>query len=672
MASLNKSEAKKRIEKLRAVIEHNRYLYHVLDKPEVTDAVDDSLKHELAELEREFPDLITPDSPTQRIGGAPLKEFKKVRHTVAQWSFNDAFSVEEVQAFDERVRKFLAVGAGTPVVYTCELKIDGLHVVLTYEKGKLVVGATRGDGKVGEDVTMNLRTIPSLPLQLREPVDVIVEGEVYMTETTLKALNRDRKANGQQLFANPRNAAAGGIRQLDPALAAARKLDCFFYDLSKSDEVPPTQADELERLRELGFKVNRHFKQCNTLAEVVKYWEYWRDHKDKEDYWIDGVVIKLDRRDLQQRLGYTGKAPRWAIAFKFPTEQATTVVEDIVVQVGRTGALTPVAHLRPVSVMGSTVARATLHNEDEIKRLGVKIGDTVVIQKAGDIIPEVLQVLPKLRTGKEKAFHMPKRCSICDSPVERRAGGSGKTVALYCTNRNCYAQNVQRVIHFVSKKAADIDGLGEKVVEQLMQAGLVRDAADIYGLKKSDLLSLERFAEKSADNLILAINDRRTLELPRFIYGLGIRHVGEETSLALAQHFGSIEKFTKANQQALFEIGDIGPVVAESIAEWFSDSAHQELLTKFKDLGVQVLTQAVIGKGRLSGKTFVLTGGLDSLGREEAKEKIRVLGGDISESVSKKTSYVVVGKDPGSKAAKAKTLGVTILNEAELLKLLKA
>lgn len=664
-------EIQERAKKLREVIERNRYLYHVLDKPAASDAVDDSLKRELAELERQYPELLTPDSPTQRVGGEPLKKFSKVTHAVAQWSFNDAFSETEIIAFDTRIRKFLHVGTTEKVTYNCELKIDGLHVVLTYEQGQLVLGATRGDGVVGEDVTANLKTIPSIPLRLREPVDVIVEGEVYMPTPTFEALNKERQKKGQALFANPRNAAAGGIRQLDPKLAASRNLNFFAYDLSRAKEYPPTQHEELECLKKLGFRINKQYEVATSVAAIMAYWERWKKQKEKEDYWIDGVVVKLDQRAWQQRLGYTGKAPRWAIAFKFPAEQVTTVVEDIVVQVGRTGALTPVAHLRPVSLMGSTVSRATLHNEDEIKRLGLKIGDTVVIQKAGDVIPDIVEVLPKLRTGKEKTFTMPKHCPICHSPVERRAGGAGKTVALYCTNARCYAQTLRQNIHFASRGALDIGGLGKKIVEQLMATGLVRDPADFFALTKDDLLPLERFAEKSADNIIAAIHEKRMVELPRFINGLGIRHVGEETSVALAEAFGTLEKVSRTTLEQLQQVGDVGATVAESIAAWFADQQNQKLLQKFFANGLRVKTyRSKKAGGPLLGKTFVLTGSLMSMSREEAKQRIRALGGNTTESVSKQTSYVVVGDAPGSKAEKAKKLDVPTLTEAAFQKLL--
>lgn len=671
MKTLSKNEAELRLEKLRTEVERFRYRYHVLNESEVSDAVNDSLKREIEQLEEQYPELITSDSPTQRIGGEPLPEFTKVKHQVPQWSFNDCFTPDELLAFDERVRKFLGVGPTAHVSYTAELKIDGLHIVLTYKKGRLVLGATRGDGAIGEDVTQNIKTIESLPLTLREPVDVIVEGEVYLAKSTLARLNKERQKKGEALLANPRNAAAGALRQLDPKMAAERKLDAFLYDLSHIDNPPATQREELARLKELGFKVSQHFKQCSSIDQVIAYWREWQTRKEKEDYWIDGVVVKLDRVDWQQRLGYTGKAPRWAIAFKFPAEQATTVVESIEVQVGRTGVLTPVANLRPVVVMGTTVSRATLHNEDEIRRLGLKVGDTVIIQKAGDVIPDIIEILPKLRTGKEKNFVMPKRCPICNSPVERKQGGTEKTVAVYCTNKNCYAQNLERAIHFAARTAVDIRGLGDKIVEKLMRLGLVKDPADFYALKEGDFLTVPGFAELSAKKLVATIAAHKKIPLAKFVNGLGIPHVGEETSIVLAEHFGTLAKIAKADVGELETIADVGPIVAKSIHEWFRDPHHLAMLKKFTDHGVVLLPARAATKGPFSGLSFVLTGALENMSRDEAKARIREQGGKTSESVSKETSYVVAGEEAGSKLDKAQKLGVKVLSEKEFLKMLK-
>jgi DNA ligase (NAD+) len=711
---MTKQETKQRIEKLKKEINHHRYLYHVLDKQEISDAALDSLKHELYELEQKYPEFITSDSPTQRIGGKPLEKFNKIRHKVPQWSFNDAFEPEEMREFDERIKRGLQknrlkpeatndnIGShifqGAFVDYLCELKIDGLHVVLTYKKGIFVTGATRGDGKVGENVTQNLKTIESIPLKLEKPIDLIVEGEVWMSKKIFAKLNKERKKRGEPLFANPRNAAAGTIRQLNPKIVAERKLDCFIYDLSyfsqffsnklelsqKGKWLPKTQEEELEFLKNLGFKVNQHYQYCKNIEEVIKFWQKWKDKKKSQDYWIDGIVVKVNSRDFQEKLGYTGKAPRWAIAFKFPAEQATTIVEDIQVQVGRTGALTPVAHLKPIEVAGSTVSRSTLHNEDEIKRLGIRIGDTVIIQKAGDVIPDIVQVLSKLRTGKEKKFSIPKQCPVCGALTERRAGEA----ATYCTNPNCFAQEKEKMIHFVSKKAFDIEGMGEKIIEQLIDEGLSSKPNDIFYLKQGDLEPLERFAEKSARNLIEAIEKSKKISLAKFIFALGIRYVGEETAQLLSQQITNkfqipdskfqipnvIDFFNHLSIEELEQIEGIGEKVAESIYQWFRNKKNLELLEGLNKVGIIIETTAKKLKSyeakKLKGKTFVLTGALESMSRDEAKEKIRALGGDISSSVSKKTDFVVAGKKPSSKYDKAKKLGVKIIGEKEFLKIL--
>lgn len=666
---MNKEEIKIRVEKLKKEIDHHRYLYHVLDKVEISDAALDSLKHELYELEQKNPEFITADSPTQRIGGAPLDKFRKIIHTVPQWSFNDAFTPDEIRDFDARVRRFLreaGVQGGAAPDYTAELKIDGLHVVLTYKKGILVTGATRGDGKIGEDVTQNLKTIESIPLKLAEEIDLVAEGEVFMRKSVLKELNKERGKKGEQLLANPRNAAAGAIRQLDSKIARQRRLDCFVYDLSWAGDfsLPETQSGELEKLKKLGFKVNNDWKYCKNIEEVIAFWQDALKKREKVDYWIDGIVLKLNRGDWQKRLGYTGKAPRWAIAFKFPAEQATTVVEDIVVQVGRTGALTPVAHLRPVVVMGSTISRATLHNEDEIRRLGLKIGDTVVIQKAGDVIPEVVKVLPNLRTGQEKDFKMPKRCPICSSVVVRPEG----EVAAYCANKKCYAQDLRRFIHFASKKAFNIEGMGKKIVQRLVDEKLIFSAADIFELTKDDISVLTRFGEKSADNLIKAIEKAKTVALSRFIYALGIHHVGEEMSYNLSLHFKNLENIKKANVEELTKSHDVGPVVAESLYNFFRDAGNIKLLNDLEKVGVKIIPDKA-PEGKFAGKSFVVTGTLSAMSREEAHDRIRTLGGNVSSAVSVKTSYVVTGENPGSKNEKAKKLGIKILNEKDFLEL---
>ncbi|MFA6215781.1 MAG: NAD-dependent DNA ligase LigA, partial [Patescibacteria group bacterium] len=653
---MDKIEAKKRINKLIEQIDELRYRYHVLNDPQTNDEVYDSLNQELAGLEKKFPDLKRADSPLLRIGSQPLAKFVKVTHAVRQWSFNDAFSEQEIYDWQERIKKILAkeLGHEPKLEYVCELKIDGLHVVLTYERGWLKLAATRGDGLVGEDVTQNIKTIQSVPLKLKKPLDIIVEGEVWLSEKQLAEINLQRQIKNQPAFANPRNAAAGTIRQLNSKIVAARKLDCFVYDWSGGREkLPANQFLELKELKELGFKVNQNYRLCRSIEEVVSFWREWSKKKTQEPYWIDGIVVKVNERDYQNRLGYVGKAPRWAIAYKFPAKEVTTVVEDIKVQVGRMGTLTPVAHLRPVKLAGTVVKRATLHNEDQIKRLGVKIGDTVIIRKAGEIIPEVVSVLPKLRTGQEREFKMPSKCPVCGSAVQKKIAGekSGtNSVAIFCTNPRCFAQQQRQLIHFVSKKAFDIDGLGKKIIEQLMAEDLLKTPADIFRLEKNDLLPLERFAEKSADNLIAAIKEAKKISLPRFIYALGIPHVGEETAIALANHFLSLNQIIKAPADYFSRLADIGPIVEASLTDWFSAEINLNLIKELKAVGLEISAgQAIAKTGRLTGKKIVVTGTLVSLSRDGAKEKIRQAGGDWVTSVSKNTDYVVVGENPGSK-----------------------
>ncbi|NUM25517.1 MAG: NAD-dependent DNA ligase LigA [Candidatus Buchananbacteria bacterium] len=676
---MDKQTAKKRIDKLVEQIDDLRYRYHVLDDPTVTDAIYDSLQRELAGLEKQFPELKRDDSPLSRIGGKPLDKFTKVEHQVRQWSFNDVFSESELRDWEERSLKILekSGNSGLELEYVCELKIDGLHVVLTYEKGLLKVAATRGDGLIGEDVTQNIKTIQSIPLKLTKPVDVIVEGEIWLSEKQLVEINKQRLRDGLPEFANPRNAAAGTIRQLDPKVVAQRKLDCFVYDWSGGKELrPTTQRDELEALKKLGFKVNPHYKICKNLKDVLAFHDQWQHRRAAEPYWIDGVVVKINDVDLQRQLGYVGKAPRWAVAYKFPAEEVTTVIEDIQVQVGRLGTLTPVAHLRPVKLAGTTVKRATLHNEDQIKRLGVKIGDTVVIRKAGDIIPEVVSVLDKMRTGGEKPFKMPRRCPECGFAVEQKKisqKGETQSVDWYCSNPKCFAQQQRRMVHFVSKKAFNIDGLGEKIIAQLMEEGLLKTPADIFRLEKDDLVSLERFADKSADNLVTAINRAKNIPLARFIYALGIQHVGEETAIDLAKHFGSIEKIASSKRQDLEALPDIGPVVTQSIYQWFQEKENQKLISELLALGVKITSpEKRVTATKLMGKKIVVTGTLASMSRDEVKERIRAAGGDWVSAVSKHTDYVVAGEAPGSKLAKAKALGVRVISEDELLDLLES
>ena len=665
---MNKQQVKNRIDKLKKEINHHRYLYHVLDKQEISDAALDSLKHELYELEQKYPEFITSDSPTQRIGGKPLSKFTKIKHKVPQWSFNDAFEKEEIIDFDKRVKKNLMLEADKKIDYNCELKIDGLHIVLTYKNGILFTGATRGNGKIGEDVTQNIKTIESIPLKIKQNIDITVEGEVFMSKTVFEELNRSRKKKGESLFANPRNAAAGAIRQLDSKVVKERKLDCFIYDLSylRSSEFLDSQSDELEFLRELGFKVSNQYKLCQNVDDIFNFWQRWVNNKESKNYWIDGVVVKVNNRDYQEKIGYTGKAPRWAIAYKFPAEQTTTIIEDIQVQIGRTGALTPVAHLKPVRVAGSTVSRATLHNQDEIDRLDVRVGDTVVIQKAGDIIPEIVNVVKGLRKGDEKKYRIPKKCPHCKTEILRPEG----EVAYYCPNKNCFQMELRKLSHFVSKKAFDIDGFGPNKIKQLADEGIISNFSDIFELKKGDLEPLERFAERSTDNLIDSIEKSKEITLGRFIYALGIRHVGDEMAHELSKQLESIKRFKEITKEELESIEGIGPKVAHSIFEYFQNHKNLQMVEELFCRGVKIKHEIKIKK-KLDGLSFVVTGSLESMGRDSAKERIRNLGGNVHSSVSKNTNYVIAGKKAGSKLKKAEKLKIKILDESEFLKLIK-
>lgn len=661
---MDKADTKKRIEKLREVINHHRYLYHVLDKQEISDEALDSLKKELFDLEQQFPQLVTPDSPTQRVGGRPLKAFKKIKHPKQMLSFNDAFDETDMKEWETRFEKIYA-GAKRHGYY-CELKIDGLAIELTYKKGVFETGSTRGDGLVGEDVTQNLKTIEAVPLSLNKKIDVVVRGEVFITRKEFERINKEQKKAGLKLYANPRNLAAGSVRQLDPKITASRKMDSFAYSLV-TDLGQKTHEEEHKILKELGFKTNPHNKFAGDLAEIQKFRDYWEKHRDNLDYEIDGVVVILNDEGSFQRTGIVGKAPRGAIAYKFSPKESETIVEDIIIQVGRTGILTPVAKLKPVSIGGTTVSRATLHNLDEIKRLGLKIGDTVIVGRAGDVIPDVKKVLKELRTGREKEFRMPRNCPVCGEPVHKVEG----QVAYKCVNKNCPAIRREAIYHFVSKKALDIDGVGPKIIDQLIDAALIHDAADLFTLKKEDLLNLERFAEKSAKNAINAVNNKKKVPLAKFIYALGIDHVGEETAFVLAKKFKKLDNIRIASLEDLKSIPDIGPVVAESIYGWLQRKYNQKLLKKLEKAGVEIVAEKTSAKSeKLAGKTFVLTGALETLGRDEAKDRIRELGGDVSSSISKETDYVIAGSEPGSKYDQAKKLDLKIINEKEFLKML--
>jgi len=730
LQEMTKVEAKKRIEKLRKEINHHRYLYHVLDKPEISDAALDSLKHELFKLEQRFPDLITLDSPTQRVGGKPLAKFEKAKHRIPMLSLEDAFSFEELQSWEERIKKLIPFGSPSPIgrwtpkniiSYFAEQKVDGFAISLVYKNGVFVQGSTRGDGRVGEDVTQNLKTIPSIPLRLEihkklpspeiekrfkellQKGEIEARGEVYMTVKDFEKVNQERQKKGESLYANPRNTAAGSIRQLNPEIAASRPMSFLAYDMM-TDLGQKTHQEEHQIAEALGFKTDKG-ERCSNLKEVIVFWKRIGKQREKLPYQIDGIVVSVNDNKVFEKLGVVGKAPRGSIAFKFPGKEATTIVENIIVQIGRTGALTPVAVLRPVNLGGTTITRATLHNEDEIKRLDVRLGDTVIIQRAGDVIPDIVKVLKKMRTGQEKKFQMPDQCPVCGSKVIRPISEAVHR----CSNSQCGARQKEQIEHFVSKKGFDIVGLGPKIIEQLMDEGLVSDPADIFILTEGDLAPLERFAEKSAKNLIEAIEQSKKIPLAKFIYALGIRHVGEETALDLANFIAGqiprhLEPFAllegrlregsrpltardsslrfapfrmtsimqKFSLEALQNIQDVGPVVGKSIYDYFHNKHNLKLLEKLDKANIQIqLPKFQVSSFKFQNKTFVLTGELKSLTRDEAKEKIRGLGGDITSSVSKETDFVVVGKEPGSKYEKAKRLGVKIINEKEFLSMFR-
>lgn len=678
---MTKAQAAERIEKLRESIQKYRYQYHVLDALEISEAALDSLKHELFALEQQFPELITPNSPTQRVAGTALPKFKKITHQRPMLSMEDAFSFGEVEEWAARIQKLN--DEHMPSWYAM-LKIDGLAVSLIYENGELSTAATRGDGLVGEDVTHNIRTIDAVPLSLRQPSEseinawakafgmpkemaslnasangrVEIRGEIYVPKKGFEKMNAKRAERGEELFANPRNIAAGSIRQLDPSIAASRPLSFFAWRIEDGVEIL-RQTAMVALLQLWGFKVAPGMF-APTLADVADFFERMGKGRAALDFWIDGVVIRVDDTRLFADLGVVGKTPRGIVAWKFPPEEATTRVESVDWFVGRTGALTPVATVTPTFVAGTTVTHATLHNADEIDRLDVRVGDTVILTKAGDIIPKILKVLPELRTGKEKKVVLPVVCPVCDAPVARREG----EVAIVCTNPSCYAMERERVLH--AARAFAIDGLGEKIVEKVINAGLVKNAADIFSLTKDDLLTVEGFADLSAQKLVDEIAARKEIEFENFIVALGIRHVGAETAFVLASSFGTLEKLRAASVDELAQVPEIGPVVAESLASAFVDAHMHKLLDAYESVGVRIKHAKAV-KRVLTGQSFVITGTLATLGREEAKDRVRLLGGSVSDSVSKKTSFVVVGENPGSKAEKAKELGVVTLTEGEFL-----
>lgn len=660
------------IEKLRAEIRYHEHRYYVLDDPEISDGEFDRLMHRLQELEAKHPDLITPDSPSQRVGGLPAGEFAKARHSAPMLSLDNTYSLEELRDFDRRVRD---LSGRETIEYVAELKLDGLSMALTYEDGVLVRGVTRGDGTTGEDVTSNVKTIRSVPLRIDPaklkqaglPPRFEVRGEVIMTLKAFEKMNAEREAAGEPRFANPRNAAAGSMRQLDPRLTAARKLDMYFYGVLAGGRVPFAEhVKTLDALTSLGFKVNRNRRVCGSFDDLLAYIEEWDTQRNALDYEIDGIVIKVNDTRLWEELGTTAKSPRWACAFKYPARQATTRVLDIRPQVGRTGTLTPVADLDPVDVGGVTVSHATLHNMDEVERLGIKIGDTVLIQRAGEVIPQVVKVVKSAEDGRE--FKMPAKCPVCKGDVHRSEG----EVAYRCVNAACPARLKESLLHFAGRRAMNIDGLGDKIVDQLVDTGLVRDVADLYSLTHSQLAELERMADKSAQNVIDEIENSKKAELARLIFALGIRFVGERTGQLLADHFGSLDKLAKATEEELLQVEEVGPRVSEAIREFFSEKRNRDVIEKLRKAGLRLEQELVRKTGsKLAGKQFVLTGTLPTYSRDEAKKMIEDAGGRVTGTVSKKTDYIVAGADAGSKLEKARALGVETLDEAGLTELLR-
>ena len=669
------SDIQKEIEKLRDEIRYHENRYYILDDPEISDSEFDRLMRRLQDLEREHPELVTPDSPTQRVGGAPANAFPKVRHSSPMMSLDNTYSVDELRDFDRRVRQ---LSGRERIEYVGELKLDGLSMSLTYENGVLARGVTRGDGVTGEDVTANVRTIRSVPLRIAPgQLEAVlgahgkrfeVRGEVIMPRKAFEALNKQREEAGEPKFANPRNSAAGTMRQLDAKIVARRQLDMFvYYLLAGERELFSTHWKALESLDALGFKTNSKRQLCATFDEVLDYVHHWESERDSLPYETDGIVIKVNHTRLWPELGSTAKSPRWAIAFKYPARQATTVVNDIRAQVGRTGTLTPVADLEPVDVGGVTVSHATLHNMDEIERLGVKIGDRILLQRAGEVIPQVLKVVMAAPDGRE--FHMPKKCPVCGADVFRAEG----EVAYRCVNPSCPARLKESLLHFAGRRAMNIDGLGEALVDQLVDRGLVKDAADLYALTEEQLTSLERMGEKSAANLAREIENSRKSDLARLIFAIGIPFIGERTAQVLATHFGSLDKLIEATPDELVEAHEIGPKTAEGIHEFFLEKQNRHLIEKLRRAGLRMEQEKATPAGEqpLAGKQFVLTGTLPTWSREEATRSIEQAGGRVTGSVSKKTDYVVVGADAGSKLEKARSLGVKTVNEEELRQLLK-
>lgn len=660
---MDKETAKKKITELVERLNRYAYEYYVLDEPTVPDSHYDELFHELIQLEEQFPDLVVPYSPTQRVGAEPLDAFEKIEHEVPMRSLANAFDEQELRDFHRRV----VTGLGKEVEYVCELKIDGLAVTLIYENGHFVRGATRGDGQVGEDITSNLRTIRSVPLQIKETRTIEVRGEAYMPQQSFLALNEERAKNDEALFANPRNAAAGSLRQLDPRIAASRNLDLFLFGYGKWEVTELTKHSErLAFLQEQGFKINDTWKLCRSIDEVIDYVNEWTSKRAELPYDIDGIVIKVDDLEQQEKLGYTARTPRWSIAYKFPAEEAVTTINDIELSVGRTGVVTPTAILEPVFIDGSTVSRATLHNQDQIRALDIRIGDTVIIKKAGDIIPKVVRVIKEERSGSEEPYEMPDTCPACQSELVHLHD----EVALRCLNPNCPAQLKEGLIHFVSRDAMNIEGLGEKVIEQLFEHELVTSIDDLYRLTREQLLPLERMGEKSVTNLLQAIEASKENSLEKLLFGLGIRHIGAKAAHILAEEFKTMENIMQASFEELVLINEIGEKMAEAVVHYFSDEKVRTLIERLKELGINMdyvgrEASEEAGANVFANKTVVLTGRLEQFTRREAKEIIEVNGGKVTSSVSKNTDIVIAGEAAGSKYERAKELGVTIWDEAQ-------
>ena len=673
MSTASDSELIEKIEKLRNALHHHNYRYYVLDDPEISDAEYDRMMQELMRIEEAHPELVSPDSPTARVGAAPLEKFETISHTIPMLSLENGFTDEEIMLFDERIRRFLKTDR--PIRYTAEPKMDGVAVEVVYENGRIVTASTRGDGVTGEVITANVKTIATLPLRIQAteaspaPSHLEVRGEVFIGIEEFKLLNQERISNGLPAFANPRNAAAGSLRQLDSKITAGRPLEIFFYGLGYAEGIVfESHWELLQSLKAWGFRINSRIRPRITISDVLSYCRDLSEMRHRLSYDIDGVVIKVDSIPLQQQLGATTRSPRWAIAYKFQAIQETTVLENIEVQVGRTGVLTPVAHLRPVNVAGVTVSRATLHNEDEIEKKDVRIGDTVLVQRAGDVIPEVVKVIVSNRKGSEKKFVMPRTCPVCGSAVVRMEGEA----ATRCINSACLAQLKERIKHFASKGAFDIDGLGDKLVDQLVEKGLVSSFADLFDLDIQTVAALDRMGTKSAENLIDAIESSKQIAFARFLYALGIRHVGEYVAGLLAEEFDSLDLLMECSAENLTVIEGVGPIVAKSIAGFFRQNENLTVIQRLLDSGVKIKFETQKKMDFLDAKVFVLTGTLQSMTRRQAREMIEAAGGKVSGSVSRNTDYVVAGQSPGSKLAKAQELGVEIIDEDSFKKLLSS